>query len=113
MARFTLTILAVQLLLGTLASGQQHVAYDFGVDVSPLVKRKTDELIVVIPLRKVNGAIPERREIRQLQKNKDQWTLYILGLSLMQFLDQSEPLSFYQISGMMVRVGLSLQNNLT
>jgi len=100
MARFTLALLAVPLLLGKLATCEHHVPYDFGIGVGPLVKRKTEQPIVVAPLQKVDGTVPLRHEIRELEKNKDQWTLYILGLSMMQFVDQSEPLSYYQIAGM-------------
>lgn len=100
MARGRLSVLAACLFLHSLASCQ-HLAYDYGFDVSRLVKRQ-EVPFVVRSLPSVNGTWPVRQEVRQLEKNKEQWTLYILGLSMMQFLDQSEPLSWYQISGMIV-----------
>ncbi|CAK7220176.1 hypothetical protein SBRCBS47491_004101 [Sporothrix bragantina] len=43
--------------------------------------------------------MPPRQEIRQMEKDTDLWTLYILGLNMMQYTDQSELLSYYQIAG--------------
>lgn len=48
----------------------------------------------------LNGTMPARKEIRRLEQNTDLWTLYILGLSLMQYTDQSQLLSYYQIAGL-------------
>jgi hypothetical protein len=47
-----------------------------------------------------DGGVPQRLEIRELQKNEDLWTLYILGLDMMQWTDQTDKLSWYQIAGM-------------
>jgi len=46
-----------------------------------------------------NGSLPIRMEIRELQKNTDMWTLYILGMSYMHWTGQENPLSWYQIAG--------------
>ncbi|SZF02864.1 unnamed protein product [Blumeria hordei] len=46
-----------------------------------------------------NGTLPLRLEIRELMKNPEMWTLYILGLDRMQNMDQNELLSWYQIGG--------------
>lgn len=46
------------------------------------------------------GAVPLRREIRDLQKNfPDQWNVYLLGLKDFQETDENDPLSYYQIAG--------------
>ncbi|KAI9835969.1 MAG: hypothetical protein M1837_003559 [Sclerophora amabilis] len=46
-----------------------------------------------------NGSVPFRLEIRQLQRNPDQWNLYLLGLDRLQSVDQRELLSHYQMAG--------------
>jgi tyrosinase len=43
-----------------------------------------------------------RQEIRQMENDNEMWTLYLLGLSMMQFTDQSDALSWYQITGVSV-----------
>ncbi|OAA61176.1 putative domain, di-copper centre [Niveomyces insectorum RCEF 264] len=47
----------------------------------------------------LHTTIAARPEIRQLETNPDLWTLYLLGLSMMQYTDQSQLLSYYQIAG--------------
>lgn len=46
-----------------------------------------------------NGTMPPRQEIRRMENDTDLWTLYILGLNMMQYTDQSNFLSYYQIAG--------------
>ena len=46
-----------------------------------------------------NVSLPSRLEIRELQKNADQWNLYLLGLERFQSTEQDEMLSWYQIAG--------------
>ncbi|TLD26588.1 hypothetical protein PspLS_04810 [Pyricularia sp. CBS 133598] len=83
-------------------------AYDYGFDTGPLIRRQVSEngnnprnRIVVKGARRSNDSksVPLRQEIREFQQDGDQWTLFILGLSLMQFDDQDEAISFYQIAG--------------
>ncbi|TLD13239.1 uncharacterized protein PgNI_03926 [Pyricularia grisea] len=83
-------------------------AYDYGFDTGPLIRRQVSEngnnprnRIVAKGVRRSNESksVPLRQEIREFQEDGDQWTLFILGLSLMQFDDQDEPISFYQIAG--------------
>ena len=38
-----------------------------------------------------------------MEKDTDLWTLYILGLNMMQYTDQSELLSYYQIAGLLLQ----------
>lgn len=40
-----------------------------------------------------------RLEIRQLEKNPDQWNIYLLGMDRFMRSDQSEKLSYYQVAG--------------
>lgn len=40
-----------------------------------------------------------RLEIRDLNKNADQWNLYILGMERFQAMDKNDPLSYYQVVG--------------
>ena len=45
------------------------------------------------------GGVQPRLEIRQLQQNPEMWNLYLLALEQFKGMDQSERLSYYQISG--------------
>ncbi len=79
----------------------QHQPYNYGFDTNKLLKRQT------LPSKPVvrgvgiaaGGVLPVRREIRELQQDEDQWTLYLLGLSMMQFTNQSDPTSWYGLTG--------------
>ncbi|KUJ14577.1 tyrosinase precursor [Mollisia scopiformis] len=46
-----------------------------------------------------DGSFPIRIEIRDLQKNADQWNLYLLGLDAFKSLDETSDLSYYGIAG--------------
>jgi len=46
-----------------------------------------------------NGAVPNRIEIRDLQKDDVPWNLYLMALNRLQSMDQSNMMSYYQISG--------------
>ena len=46
-----------------------------------------------------NNTPHPRLEIRELEKNKDQWNVYLLGLRRFQSAPQSDKLSYYQIAG--------------
>ncbi len=83
----------------SLAGAAASQPYDYGFDVSSVVRRQTQAPFVVTGLGRVNGSLPARVEIRALQQDEDKWTLYLLGLSMMQYTDQSQPLSWYQIAG--------------
>ncbi|KAH8787772.1 common central domain of tyrosinase-domain-containing protein [Hyaloscypha finlandica] len=47
----------------------------------------------------VDGSVPLRLEIRQLQQNADQWNLYILGLDAFKKMDETSDLSYYGVCG--------------
>lgn len=44
-------------------------------------------------------SLPLRHEIRELQKNHDQWNLYLLGLDEFKKLEETTDLSYYGIAG--------------
>ncbi|CAK7237697.1 hypothetical protein SEUCBS140593_010079 [Sporothrix eucalyptigena] len=82
--------------------------YDYGFDVQAHLTRRfhgrygssAETPFVVGGLAgHRNGTMPPRQEIRQMEKDTDLWTLYILGLNMMQYTDQSNFLSYYQIAG--------------
>jgi len=48
-----------------------------------------------------SGSVPLRIEVRDLQKNADQWNLYLLGLDAFKNnTDETKDLSYYGIAGM-------------
>lgn len=81
---------------------------------SPLMKHQVEELLEdsLLQPRQNDGngtvaitgiqafGIQPRLEIRQLQRNADQWNLYMLGLTRMMAVDQDDRLSYYQIAGL-------------
>jgi hypothetical protein len=46
-----------------------------------------------------NTSPQPRLEIRQLEKNVDQWNIYLLGMRRFMRTNQTEKLSYYQIAG--------------
>lgn len=86
--------------LATLVSG---TSYDYGFDAakSHQSKRASDDIVVNagMPLND-DGSAPVRLEIRDLEKDEDRWSLYILALDMLQYTDQTEPTSWYGITGM-------------
>lgn len=78
----------------------QYTAYDYGFDVSTRVKRQLAQRRLVVRGATGGGEIHVRQEIRALEQDQDLWTLYILGLSMMQYSDQSSPTSWYGITGL-------------
>ncbi len=97
LGRGTVSLLAIASHLTAVVVGQ---AYDYGFDVAKVVRRQTQAPFVVGGLgRRVNGSLPVRPELREMQQDQDKWTLYTLGLSMMQYTEQSQPLSWYQIAG--------------
>jgi len=92
-------LLLAVITVATAALSQQYTGYDFGPDAHRLLKRQTSGPWVLKSLADTDGDLPLRQEIRTLEKDSDQWTLYLLGLSKMQYTNQSDPLSWYQITG--------------
>lgn len=50
-----------------------------------------------------NTSPQPRLEIRQLEKNADQWNIYLLGMRRFMRTNQTEKLSYYQIAGKLSR----------
>lgn len=100
-------VLACQLLLATTALPStpqpSFLPYDYGVNRSAIIKRQTSNHYAVTGIHTgsgPNGSTPLRIEIRDLEKDRIAWTLYILGLDMLQYTPQTEMLSWYQIAGM-------------
>lgn len=77
-----------------------YTAYNYGFDVHGRVKRELGQALRVVVRGDGGPDIRVRQEIRQLEQDQDVWNLYILALSMMQFTDQSEPTSWYGITGL-------------
>ena len=87
-------------LASTALAQQQYHGYDFGPDAHLRLKRQEMEGPWILrSLTTVDGDLPLRKEIRDLENNEDQWTLYLLGLSMMQFTKQTDNVSWYKITG--------------
>lgn len=100
----------VALLISTLAPAvlaSEPAPYDYGFDVHEQLSRRslksyspsTPFVVSGIASSSSNPQVYPRQEVRQMEKNTDLWTLYMLGLSMMQYTPQSQLLSYYQIAG--------------
>jgi tyrosinase len=76
--------------------------YDYGVSRPFLVAPRGVNLETT-GAKSPDGSTGIRREIRELEKDVREWNLYLLGLDLMQYMDQSERESWYQIAGTQFR----------
>lgn len=77
-------------------------SYDYGFDAARAyhAKRQLGGNIVVTTGMPVGpGPVPVRPDIRDLQKDPDKWSLYILALDMMQWTEQSQPTSWFSIGG--------------
>ncbi|CAM1503067.1 Fc.00g078430.m01.CDS01 [Cosmosporella sp. VM-42] len=95
----------VALLLGSLLGASLAVGqpYDYGddVDIDALTRRDDAASRIVVgrlPLSH-NGSVPLRPEIRQMKGDPYRWDLFILALSMFQYVSQDDPTSWYQIAG--------------
>ncbi|KAK3372444.1 hypothetical protein B0H63DRAFT_551021 [Podospora didyma] len=77
----------------------QYTSYNYGFNVVRRVRRDIDATRPLVVRGGGGGDIQVRQEIRELEQDQDLWTLYILGLSMLQFTDQSSPTSWYSITG--------------
>lgn len=83
-------------------SERDLTAYQYGPLAAKFQKRSVDSTFVVTGAAGGGqyGSKPIRYEIRQLEKQELTWTLYMLGLDWLQYTNQSDPLSWYQLMGM-------------
>ncbi|KAL2060390.1 hypothetical protein VTL71DRAFT_9785 [Oculimacula yallundae] len=97
-----LTIFCACLSIVHPSSPQPYPSYDYGADPPRLPKRQNTEFFPITGVHTgtgANGSLPLRIEVRDLQKDPVSWTLYILGLDMLQYTPQSDTLSWYQIAG--------------
>ncbi len=76
-------------------------SYDYGIDAEGIVRRQDSSariLVGKLPLAP-NGSTPVRPELRDMRKDQYAWNLYILAQSMLQYVAQDNPLSWYQITG--------------
>jgi hypothetical protein len=101
MARLRLLLLIPLACLTNTLVLAQYSAYNYGFDVTKRVKRQLSQRsTMVVNDKSGSGNVVVRQEIRQLEQDQDLWTLYILGLSMLQFTDQSSPTSYYGLAGL-------------
>lgn len=62
-------------------------------------KKLLEERANNIAITGVTGTVAPRLEIRDLQRNADQWNLYLLGMERFQAKSKSDRLSYYQVAG--------------
>ncbi|PMD13322.1 Di-copper centre-containing protein [Hyaloscypha hepaticicola] len=77
-------------------------SYNYGdsIDRNTITKRQQPSSpFVVTGVQTSRGPTPLRLEVRQLEQDPTLWTLYILGLDMLQYTNQTEMLSWYQITG--------------
>ncbi|KAK4141580.1 uncharacterized protein C8A04DRAFT_13942 [Dichotomopilus funicola] len=100
MTRFGFSLLlSLVCLTNILVLATHYPTYDYGPNMKKRIRRELDRRSPIVLRDKTGGDIQVRQEIRQLEKDKDVWTLYILGLSMMQYTDQTSPTSYYGLAG--------------
>ena len=74
-------------------------------NVAPLVQNPppvvdhTPSFAVLQGVSKLPNSIQQRLSIQTLQKNDQQWHLYLISLNRLQDMDQAQKLSYYQVAG--------------
>ncbi|KAI1261009.1 Di-copper centre-containing protein [Xylariaceae sp. FL1019] len=87
------------------------VKYDYGRNFNlGIHKRDSSQSSVVVGAPLLDGAPQPRLEIRELEKDKEAWTLYLLAQSWMQYTPQDSPFSWYQMAGIHGAPGLTWGN---
>jgi tyrosinase len=89
--------------LWQLAHSTTFSSYNYGdsIDRNTILKRQQSSTpYVVTGVQIADGSTPLRLEVRQLEQDPVTWTLYLLGLDMLQFTNQTEMLSWYQITGL-------------
>ncbi|KAF2106373.1 hypothetical protein BDV96DRAFT_333833 [Lophiotrema nucula] len=102
------TLFAILLLLQVTVAISHHAHHEHARNPTPTemeehmekTKRLLDERADRIKVTGVlGGTRAERKEVRDLKKNADQWNLYLLGMERFMAKAKSDPLSYYQIAG--------------
>lgn len=88
----------------TLEKSERLPTYDYGIPTSELAKRQEAMQSSAIVTGVTSGSGPDgsaplRPNILDLEKDSDTWTLYILALDMMQYTDQAQMFSWYQVAG--------------
>ena len=82
------------------AQQSTHIIENLHTKRAPQTAGNGGPFFSVLGVAGVAGAsIHPRLEIRQLEQNADQWNVYLLGLIRFQQMNQTDPLSYYQIAG--------------
>ena len=83
-----------------ISNQRRHVLEDV-----PIIEKRQGGFFSVLGAAGVRGTDTyPRLEIRELEKNADQWNVYLLGLRRFQNVSQSDKLSYYQIAGMCAKI---------
>lgn len=59
------------------------------------LRRRQDQTVAITGIN--TFGVQPRLEIRQLQRNADQWNIFLLGMRRFQQTDQSDQISYYQV----------------
>ncbi|TVY40862.1 Tyrosinase [Lachnellula occidentalis] len=96
-----LAILGASCIQSTYANNHGSYNYDGVRNLArnPVVPRQSTQNFYPVTGPTSNGTLAVRQEIRELQKDSTLWTLYVLALDFMQYTNQTNMLSWYQISG--------------
>ncbi|KAI1382190.1 Di-copper centre-containing protein [Hypoxylon crocopeplum] len=93
---------AIGFLFSTILADLVHAGqYDYGFHANLRLRKLKGPVqsFIVSGLPRADGETPLRPDIRELQRDEDKWSLYILALSMMQYTNQESPFSWYQITG--------------
>nr|XP_036585377.1 tyrosinase precursor [Colletotrichum truncatum]KAF6795274.1 tyrosinase precursor [Colletotrichum truncatum] len=85
----------MSIILATITAAAPYSStYNYGFDAGNLVKRQTQQPIIVSRLPSINGTVPARPEIREMKQNPYKWNLFLLSMSMLQYTDQNDQLSW-------------------
>ncbi|KAL2145943.1 hypothetical protein VTI28DRAFT_5817 [Corynascus sepedonium] len=99
MTRFRFSLLPLFAYLVDALVMAQYSGYDYGFNIEKKIKRQLGRTSAMVVQGKTGGEVHVRQEIRELEQDHDLWTLYMLGLSMLQYTDQAFPLSHYGLAG--------------
>lgn len=86
--------------MAPLAAFGQFISYDYGFDAGKRMAKRQSQQPFVVSGPDNRGIVIPRREVRDIEQDKDLWNLYMLGLDFIQKrVDQDDPLSWYGLTG--------------